>query len=43
LPRELIGDRYENLRQYGAPTTMLCAAVKFDDPSAHHLLRLLPR
>jgi AraC-like DNA-binding protein len=27
----------------GTPTTMLCAAVRFDDPSAHHLLRLLPR
>ena len=45
LPRELISDRYEHLRHGGggAPTTMLCAAVKFDDPSAHHLLRLLPR
>ena len=45
LPRELISDRYEHLRHGGGgtPTTMLCAAVKFEDPSAHHLLRLLPR
>jgi AraC-like DNA-binding protein len=45
LPRELISDRYEHLRHGGggAPTTMLCAAVRFEDPSAHHLLRLLPR
>lgn len=45
LPRELVSDRYEHLRHGGggAPTTMLCAAVRFEDPSAHHLLRLLPR
>ncbi len=45
LPRELVSDRYEHLRHGGGgtPTTMLCAAVRFDDPSAHHLLRLLPR
>ena len=45
LPRELISDRYEHLRHGGggAPTTMLCAAVRFEDPSAQHLLRLLPR
>jgi AraC-like DNA-binding protein len=45
LPRELLSDRYEHLRHGGggAPTTMLCAAVKFDDPAAHHLLKLLPR
>ena len=45
LPRDLVSDRYEHLRHGGGgtPTTMLCAAVKFEDPSAHHLLRLLPR
>ena len=45
LPRELVSDRYEHLRHGGggAPTTMLCAAVRFEDPSAQHLLRLLPR
>ena len=45
LPRELVSDRYENLRHGGggAPTTMLCAAVRFEDPAAQHLLRLLPR
>lgn len=45
LPRDLVSDRYEHLRHGGggALTTMLCAAVRFDDPSAHHLLRLLPR
>jgi AraC-like DNA-binding protein len=45
LPRELVSDRYEHLRHGGggASTTMLCAAVRFEDPSAQHLLRLLPR
>jgi AraC-like DNA-binding protein len=45
LPREAVSDRYEHLRygSGGAPTTMICAAVRFDDPAAHHLLRLLPR
>jgi AraC-like DNA-binding protein len=45
LPREFVGDRYEHLRHGagGTATTMLCAAVRFDDPSAHLLLRLLPR
>jgi AraC-like DNA-binding protein len=45
LPREQVSDRYEHLRHGGGgtPTTMLCAAVRFEDPSAHHLLRLLPR
>ena len=45
LPREQVSDRYEHLRHGGggSPTTMLCAAVRFEDPSAHHLLRLLPR
>jgi AraC-like DNA-binding protein len=45
LPRELSSDRYEHLRHGGGgtPTTMLCAAVRFDDLSAHHLLLLLPR
>ncbi len=44
LPRELVSDRYEHLRHGGggAPTTMLCAAVRFEDPSAQHLVRLLP-
>jgi AraC-like DNA-binding protein len=45
LPRELIGDRYEILRHGGSgpPTTMICGAVTFDHPSAHHLIRLLPK
>jgi AraC-like DNA-binding protein len=45
LPRELASERSANLRHGGggAPTTMICAAVRFDDPSAHHLVRLLPR
>jgi AraC-like DNA-binding protein len=45
LPRELVSDRYEHLRHGGggAATTMLCAAVRFEDPSAQHLVRLLPR
>jgi AraC-like DNA-binding protein len=27
----------------GAPTTLICGAVRFDHPVAHHLVRLLPR
>ena len=40
LPRELVSDRYEILRHGGggAATTMICGAVRFDHPAAHHLL-----
>lgn len=45
LPREEVSDRYEILRHGGggAPTNMVCGAVRFDDPAAEHLIELLPR
>lgn len=43
-PRELLSDRYEVLRLGGGGTaaTVMCGVVRFDDPSAQLLLRLLP-
>lgn len=45
LPRESVSERYEVLRHGsgGAPASLICAAVRFDHPAAHQLLRLLPR
>jgi AraC-like DNA-binding protein len=45
LPRELVSERYEILRHGGggAPTTIVCGAVRFDHPAAQHLVRVLPR
>jgi AraC-like DNA-binding protein len=45
LPREAVSARYEILRygQGGEPTTMICALVRFDHPSAQQLIRLLPK
>lgn len=45
LPRDAISNRYEVLRHGGggAATTMICAVVRFDHPTAHQLIRLLPR
>jgi AraC-like DNA-binding protein len=45
LPREQVGERYEILRHGGggAPTTMVCGAVRFDHPAAQQLSKLLPR
>jgi AraC-like DNA-binding protein len=45
LPRESVSERYEVLRQGGggAPTNLVCGAVRFDDPTAHHLVAMLPR
>ncbi len=44
LPRELVSERYEILRHGGggAPTTVICGAVRFDHPAAHHLVGILP-
>jgi AraC-like DNA-binding protein len=44
LPREQVSDRYEILRHGGggAPTTVICGAVRFDHPAAHRLMTLLP-
>ena len=45
LPRETVSARYEILRHGGggAPTSLMCGAVRFDHPAAHHLVKLLPR
>jgi AraC-like DNA-binding protein len=44
LPREQVSERYEILRHGGggAATTMMCGAVRFDHPTAHRLVKLLP-
>ena len=44
LPREVVSDRYERLRYGGggAPTHMICGAIRFDQPSARHLIEVLP-
>jgi len=45
LPREKISERYEIIRHGsgGAPTTILCGAVRFSHPAARHLIELLPK
>jgi AraC-like DNA-binding protein len=45
LPHEHVSDRYAILRHGGggAPTSLVCGAVRFDHPAAHHLVTLLPR
>lgn len=45
LPREQVSERYDILRHGngGAPTGMICGAVRLDHPAAHHLLTLLPK
>ena len=44
LDREQVSDRYEILRHGGggAPTTLICGAVRFDHPAARNLIDLLP-
>jgi AraC-like DNA-binding protein len=44
LDRTLLGDRYELLRHGGggAPTRLICGAVRFDHPAARQLAELLP-
>jgi AraC-like DNA-binding protein len=44
LEREQVSDRYEILRHGGggAPTTLICGAVRFDHPAARNLLEILP-
>ena len=45
LEREQVSDRYEILRHGGggAPTTLICGAVRFDHPAARNLIQLLPQ
>ena len=44
LERELVSDRYEILRhgEGGAPTGLLCGAVRFAHPAAGNLIEILP-
>ncbi len=44
LDRERVSERYEILRHGGggAPTGLICGAVRFDQPSGHKLVDLLP-
>jgi AraC-like DNA-binding protein len=44
LEREQVSDRYEILRHGGggAPTTLVCGAVRFDHPAARNLVEILP-
>jgi AraC-like DNA-binding protein len=44
LPREEVSEHYEILRHGGggAPTRMMCGAVRFDHPAARNLVALLP-
>src|SRR5215211_5564440 len=44
LEREAVSDRYEVLRhgQGGAPTTLICGAVRFAHPAARSLAGVLP-
>jgi AraC-like DNA-binding protein len=45
LDRELVSDRYEILRhgEGGAPTGLICGAVRFAHPAAGNLLEILPK
>ena len=45
LERELVSDRYEILRhgEGGAPTGLICGAVRFAHPAAGNLIEILPR
>ena len=44
LPQQLISEHYSILRHGGggAPSTLVCGIVSFDDPAAKQLVRLLP-
>ena len=44
LEREQVSERYEILRHGagGAPTTLICGAVRFDHPAARNLVEILP-
>lgn len=45
LEREQVSDRYEILRHGGggAPTMLICGAVRFDHPAARNLVEILPQ
>lgn len=45
LERQLVSERYEILRhgEGGAPTSLICGAVRFEHPAAGSLLEILPK
>lgn len=45
LPHEIVSERYAILRHEGGGSAarLICGAVRFDHPTAEHLVRLLPR
>lgn len=45
LHREQVSERYEILQHGGGGTeaTVICGVVRFDNPAARHLIKLLPR
>ena len=45
LEREVVSDRYEILRhgEGGAPTGLICGAVRFAHPAAGNLIEILPK
>lgn len=45
LPQQRVSERYSVLRHGGggAPSTLVCGAVRFDHPAAHAMVKLLPR
>jgi AraC-like DNA-binding protein len=45
LEREAVSDRYEVLRHGdgGAPTGLICGAVRFEHPAAGNLIQILPK
>jgi AraC-like DNA-binding protein len=45
LRHDKVSDRYAILRHGGggAATSLVCGAVRFDHPAAHHLVKLLPK
>jgi AraC-like DNA-binding protein len=44
VPQQMVSQHYSILRHGGggAPSTLVCGIVSFQDPAAQHLLRLLP-
>ncbi len=45
LPHQRVSDRYKILRHGGggAPTSLICGAVRLDHPAAHRLIGILPK
>jgi AraC-like DNA-binding protein len=45
VPREEVSEHYEIIRHGagGASTRMVCGVIRFDEPAAHQLIKLLPK